>query len=127
MSVSAVIVTAVSSKVSSASFKLSIREQKPIKVTHQNFLLGPAACLTTHFKRHASYTAASTVNKPFRAQTTLHGINPHASLDKDASYSLNKLIIFQLSFAKLTQEFNLFFFGLTIYDSCCCAHSFPYW
>lgn len=82
MSVSATIFTAASSKVSSASFKLSVREQKLTKVTYKNLFLVPVAGLTTHFERHTSYTAANTVGKLFQAQAALHGINPRASLDK---------------------------------------------
>lgn len=110
MSVSATVVTAASSKISSASFKLSIREQKSTKVTYQNLFLVPVAGLTTHIECHTSYAAASTVVHLWT---------------KDANYSLNQLISFQMSygsFAKLTEELSLFFFGLIISESCYCSH-----
>lgn len=67
---------------SSASFKSSVTEQQSTKFTYQNIFLAPVADLTMHFEHYTSYTPASSVKKPFQAQTTLHGINPHASLAK---------------------------------------------
>lgn len=106
MSVSTTTVTAASSKVSSASFKLKCKRtevnQGQIKKSFFALLI-----------------------KSFRPQAALHGINPCVSRDKDTNYSLNQLIIFQMSytsFAKLTEEPSLSFFGLTIFDSCYCSH-----
>lgn len=62
MSVSAIIVTTASSNAPSASFKLSLREQKSTKVTYST-LLAPVAGLTNHSEHCIGYTAASTVNK----------------------------------------------------------------
>lgn len=80
MSVSAIIVTTASSNAPSASFKLSLREQKSPKVTY-NSLLAPMTGLTNHSEHCISYTAASTV-KLCQALVALHGTNPCAPLDK---------------------------------------------